>query len=152
MDEEHKETAAALVKSVVLLQVKLLLEAARDLALVPVALAAAFVDLMLIKHQEPRFFRGVLRLGEHSEGWIDTWSTGQPPGEPRRENVETLIARVEEVVRDPKVGARRARVLRRWAERQLARAQQRAAGSITARDAAPPADTAPGDAEGRPPP
>jgi hypothetical protein len=67
----------------------------------------------------------VLRLGEQSERWIDTWSAGRQDEEPQRGNVDALLASVEEVVRDPKVGAHRARVLKRWAERQVARARQR---------------------------
>ena len=128
-DPEQKRTASALIKSVAILQLKLLLDAARDLALAPLAIAAALLDLVLVKHQEPRFFRSVLRIGEHSDRWIDVWSGGRDADEPHRENVDALIARVEEVVRDPEVGARRARVLRRWAERQMSRARQRAASA-----------------------
>ena len=43
------------------------------------------------------------------------------------------LSRVEEVVRDPQTGARRARVLKRWAERQMARARKRAAGEVSTR-------------------
>jgi hypothetical protein len=66
-----------------------------------------------------------MHLGERSEQWIDTWSAARGEHEPPRENVESLLLRVEEVVRDPQMGARRARVLKRWAERQVARARQR---------------------------
>lgn len=127
MNSERSSTAITLIKAVALLQLKLLLGAARDLALVPLALAAAVLDLLLLKWREPDFFRDVLRLGEHSDAWIDVWSFGRGAQSPSRENVDALIARVEEVVRDPQTGARRARVLKRWAERQLARARQRAA-------------------------
>ena len=115
-----------LVKSVGILLFKLFLDALRDLVLIPVALAAAAIDLVLIKAQEPQYFRAVLRIGEASDRWIDAWSGGDEEAQPR-ENVDALLARVEEVVRDPKTGARRARILRRWAERQVARARQRAA-------------------------
>ena len=125
-DSEQKRSATALIKSVAILQLKLLLDAARDLALAPTAIAAALLDLVLIKHREPRFFRNVLRIGEHSDRWIDVWSGGRDADETHRENVDALISRVEEIVRDPEIGARRARVLRRWAERQMSRARQRA--------------------------
>ena len=115
-----------LVKSVVILLFKLFLDALRDVVLIPVALAAAAIDLVMIKTNEPRYFRAVLRIGESSDRWIDAWSGGDEDAEPR-ENVDALLARVEEVVRDPKSGARRARILKRWAERQVARARQRAA-------------------------
>jgi hypothetical protein len=119
-----------LIRAVALLQLKLLLGAVRDLALSPVTLAAAALDLVFLKSHEPRFFRGVLRIGEHTENWIDLWSHGRDAQAPPRENFEALLARVEEVVRDPQSGARRARVLKRWAERQIARARQRKAAKL----------------------
>jgi hypothetical protein len=146
-DSEQKRSASALIKSVAILQLKLLLDAARDLALAPTAIAAALLDLLLIKHQAPRFFRNVLRIGEHSDRWIDVWSGGRDADEPHRENVDALISRVEEIVRDPEIGARRARVLRRWAERQVSRARQRRTAppsqSPTAKPGPPPAMSKP---------
>ncbi|HEU4665415.1 MAG TPA: hypothetical protein VFS55_15400 [Dokdonella sp.] len=127
MGPEQKRTAGALARTVIVLQLKLLLNAARDLVLIPLALVAAAADLALLKSGEPRHLRAVLRLGERSDRWIDVWSGGRDPDEDPRENVDSLLARVEEVVRDPQAGARRARVLKRWAERQVARARQRAA-------------------------
>ncbi|HEV7491481.1 MAG TPA: hypothetical protein VGO25_11780 [Rhodanobacteraceae bacterium] len=131
MSTEQSRTATALIKAVVLLQLKVLLGAVRDLAVGPLALVAALFDLIFLGRQEPRFFRSVLRFGEHSDRWIDVWSAGRDAEDPRRENVDTLIARVEDVVRDPQMGARHARVLKRWAERQVARAKQRAAAQIS---------------------
>lgn len=137
MHPETKRKAVPLIRAVAMLQVKLLLGAARDLVLSPLTLVAAAIDLIRIKSHEPRLFRDVLRAGERSEDWIDLWSYGrESEGEPR-ENVDALMMRVEEVVRDPKTGARRARVLKRWAERQIARARQRAAGDIASRRTKP---------------
>ncbi|MBA8883429.1 hypothetical protein [Dokdonella fugitiva] len=126
MEPQHKRTAGALVRAVVMLAIKLLLNAARDIVLIPLAVAAAVADLALLRSGEPRFFRAVLRMGEWSDRWIDVWSGGREPHEDPRENVDALLARVEVVVRDPQAGARRARVLRRWAERQLTRARRAA--------------------------
>jgi hypothetical protein len=124
-----------------MLQLKLLLGAARDLVLIPLALAAALLDLIRLKQHEPRFFRAVLQLGEHTDGWIDMWYGASGEQSPRRENVDALLARVEEVVRDPRTGARRARVLKRWAERQLTRARRGAAPSSIARATSQPERT-----------
>ena len=143
MDEQHKRTATQLIKDVAILQLKVLLGAARDLALGPTAIVAAVFDLVLMKQQEPQFFRMVLRFGEKSDRWIDVWSGGRDDESPR-ENVEALLGRIEEAVRDPQSGARRARVLRRWAERQIARTRQRATQHIASR-LAPPADGSPSD-------
>jgi len=124
MNSELKATRSQLIRDVLLLQVKLLIGAARDLAVVPVTLAAAFLDLILSKKQAPRFFHQVLRLCERSDQWIDVWSAARDKDE-QRGPVDSILASVEEVVRDPKVGAQRARVLKRWAERQVARARKR---------------------------
>ena len=124
MNSDLKATRNQLIRDVLLLQVKLLIGAARDLAVVPVTLAAALLDLILSKSQAPRFFHQVLRLGERSDEWIDVWSAARHESE-QRGPVDSILASVEEVVRDPKVGAHRARVLKRWAERQMGRARQR---------------------------
>jgi hypothetical protein len=130
-------TRKTLIRDVVILQFKLLLGAARDLALTPVTLAAALLDLIWSKRQAPRYFHQVLRLGEQSDKWIDVWSAARHGEEPQRGNVDALLASVEEVVRDPKVGAYRARVLKRWAERQVSRARKR----IGTETAAAPTET-----------
>jgi hypothetical protein len=133
METEHKQSAVALIKAVAILQLKVLLGAARDLAVGPAAIAAALADLVLMKQQSPRFFAMVLKFGELSDRYIDVWSGARDPDEDPRENIDALIARVETVVRDPEVGARQARVLRRWAERQATRAEKRAAAELSTR-------------------
>ena len=103
MDKEQKQTATQLIKAVAILQLKVLLGAARDLAVGPAAIAAALVDLVLLKEQKPRFFAMVLKFGEQSDRYIDVWSGARDADEDPRENVDALIARVETVVRDPEV-------------------------------------------------
>lgn len=125
MNPEIVPTRRSLARDVVLLQFKLLLDAARDLLLSPLTLAAAALDLALSRFQPPRYFHAVLRLGQRSEEWIDLWAAVRGARATDRLNVDLLLARVEEVVVDPKLGARRARVLKRWAERELMRARSR---------------------------
>lgn len=110
----------ALARDLIGFQLRLLLDAARDLVLIPLSLFAAGLDLALLKRQEPRYFRGLLEFGQRSARQIDLWSTvydrhAQP------ENVDAVLTQIEQAVRDPAAGARRARVLKRWAERQLRR-------------------------------
>jgi hypothetical protein len=125
MTDEAKRKAAPLIRAVIILQFKLLLGAGRDLVLIPIALMAALWDLMRIKQHEPRHFRQVLTIGEHSDRWIDVWYANHDArGEPR-ENVDALLQHIGEAVRDRETGARRARVLKRWAERQIQKAKQR---------------------------
>jgi len=124
---------APLIRAVAILQLKLLLSTARDLVLIPVALVAAVIDLARLKTHEPTFFRLVLGIGERSDRWIDVWYTNHDAKAERRENVDALLNRVEEVVRDREQGARQARVLRRWAERQMKRAKDRASQEVSTR-------------------
>ena len=86
----------------------------------PVVLGACLLDLLLLAKQPPRWVHAALKLGKRSDEWIDLW---QPVEERERapENVDALVQRVETLIRDPRTGARRARVLKRWLERQLAR-------------------------------
>ena len=134
---EGQRKPAPLIRAVIILQLKLLLSTARDLVLIPVALVAAVVDLARLKTHEPSFFRLVLGIGERSDRWIDVWYANHDARHDakaeRRENVDALLNRVEEVVRDREQGARQARVLRRWAERQMKRAKERASHEVSTR-------------------
>jgi hypothetical protein len=115
---------ATLLREMALLQGKLLIDAARDLVLSPVLLAACALDLLLLRRQPPRFFHAVLRLGKRSDEWIDLWSPVEQREHPP-ENVDALVQRIEELIREPRTGARRARVLKRWLEIQLLRQRRR---------------------------
>lgn len=148
MDPSTKRKAAPLIRAVALLQIKLLLNTARDLVLIPLALVAALVDLIQLKAHEPQYFRKVLRVGEQSDRWIDMWYSNHDAQEEPRENVDMLLSRVEEVVRDPQSGARRARVLKRWAERHVARAKQRASAEVSTRIKSIAERKAPRDGDG----
>lgn len=133
MDTETKRQAGPLIRAVIVLQLKLALSALRDLVLIPLALAAALADIIQLKTHVPRYFRQILKAGEHSDRWIDVWYSAHDSEQEPRSNVDALLSSVEEVVRDPQTGARRARVLKRWAERQIARARQRASAEVSTR-------------------
>lgn len=140
-----------LFRDVMRFQFKLWLEAARDLVLIPVSLAAAALDLVLVKQQPPRFFRQTIALGRRSDDWIDLWST-EDVGK-RVENIDAVMVRVERVLRDPKTSRRQARALLRWVERTLARQRGDVAGAHAAEESDPssPPPTSPGSPEPREP-
>ena len=132
MSAALKQKRWGLIRAVVVLQLKLGLSALRDLVLIPVALIAALFDFVRLRDFEPRFFRQVLHLGERSDRYIDVWYHNDPAAAPR-ENVDAPLSRVETVVRDREQGARQARVLKRWAERQMQRARERAEREVSTR-------------------
>lgn len=132
MNPESIPTRRSLIRDMAFFQFKLLLDALRDLVLSPLSLVAGAIDLLVSGFQPPRYFRAVLRLGERSEEWIDLWSAGRDVRSTEHVNVDALLAHVEAVVSDPKAGAHRARVLKRWAEQQAARARrEKQQGSIS---------------------
>ena len=126
MSTEPTSDTRGLLREILILQLKLLIEAARDLALSPLTLAAGLLDLALAKRQTPRYFQQLARFGQRSDEWIDLWAPGRPGQPAQPGSVDALLASVEQVVSDPQSGARKARVLKRWAERQLSRAKRSA--------------------------
>jgi hypothetical protein len=125
MDKPEPGRVTGLLRDVLVFQFKLVVDALRDLVMSPVALAAAALDLLLSRQQTPRFFLAMLRLGRRTEDWIDLWSSRFERDGPQAQRIDDLLLRIEQTVRDPQSGARRARVLKRWAEMTLARQRRR---------------------------
>jgi hypothetical protein len=84
-------------------QLKMFLDNVRDLVLMPVALVAALIDLVLRGDREGARFYRVLRWGWHSEKVIDVYSAieHEEPGPftiGKDYTVDGVIARLENVV------------------------------------------------------
>lgn len=116
-----------LLRDALRFQVKLLLDALRDLLLSPVSLAAAAIDGLTGRKDDRGLFYRLLRLGRRSEEWIDLWGAARDPGQPGPENVDQLMGHVEDLLRDPRAGGRKARALRRWLDRERVRRRAGAA-------------------------
>jgi hypothetical protein len=91
------------MRDVVVFQLKMLLDNIRDLVLMPVALVAALIDLILKGEREGTLFYKVLRWGWHSEKVIDVYSAIEdhaPDGFEigKAYTVDGVIARLENVV------------------------------------------------------
>jgi hypothetical protein len=128
MSESTRKDVRGLLRDVGVFQLKLLVDALRDLVMSPLTLSAAALDLLLSGQQPPQYFRAMLRAGKRSERWIDLWAAAYEQDGARAENVDAVLLRLEQALRDPRAGARRARVLKRWAERALARQRRRLEG------------------------
>ncbi|MCK7593660.1 hypothetical protein [Pseudomarimonas salicorniae] len=120
-EAEDARGAGQLVSDLLRFQVKLLVDAARDLILVPLTLGAAVLDLLLSHRRKPRYFYALLALGERSERLIDLWAVLYERMGPAPGNVDQVMDQIESAIRDPQQGKRRARVLRRWLERRIRR-------------------------------
>lgn len=128
MDDAQSGRLGSLVRDVLSFLLKLMLDAMRDVALFPLTLGAGLLDLALIRKQSPRYFRAVLELAKRSEAWFDAWGAAvyQRYGPPQQK-VDALLVHLEAIVRDPRTGAHKARVLRRWLEMQQSRRRRSAA-------------------------
>jgi hypothetical protein len=91
------------LRDVMVFQLKLLLDNLRDLALMPISLVAALIDLVYKGEREGALFYKVLRWGAHSEEVIDVYSAIEhhPPGSFKVNpayTVDAVVARLEGVV------------------------------------------------------
>jgi len=91
------------LRDVVVFQLKMFLDNARDLVLMPVSLGAALLDFVFRGEREGARFYKVLRWGAHSEDVIDVYSAIEhhEPGDFKINpayTVDGVIARLEGVV------------------------------------------------------
>ena len=99
----HPPDRWAFFRDVLVFQLKLLLSNIRDFALVPVALVAAIVDLVVRGKREGTCFYKVLEWAAHSERVIDQYSALERRGLPdarlsHNYTVDSLISKVEGVI------------------------------------------------------
>ena len=76
-----------LIRDVVIFQVKLGLDAVRDLVFSPLSIAAAVIDLITGGEHPGRYFYSVLAAGGRTEGWINLF------GAPKRTEGHGLSVR-----------------------------------------------------------
>jgi len=69
------------VRDVLLFQVKLWLEGFRDIALVPLSLGAALVDLVFRKRSGQGALYAMMRLGDRFERWVHLYAALDPDEE-----------------------------------------------------------------------
>jgi hypothetical protein len=119
-DESKRGSRWRLARDVVVFQTKLGMEAALDIALIPLSLAAAGLDLLLGNWRRPRWFHAVLRFGERCENWIDLWGVATPGVDAPQTEVDALMRNIEMLVRNPRTGPDKVRELRRWAATKIA--------------------------------
>ena len=103
---EESDGRWTLIRDVAVFQIKLAVDAVRDVVLSPISLFAALVDLLSGTDRERPFFYQVLLAGRRSEGWIDLFGAGdrvEPERAPRGADAASLdrvVARVEAVLAD----------------------------------------------------
>jgi len=67
----------SLLRDVIVLQGKLILEGVKDLVLGPIAIAAAFFGIVLEPKRPRRHFDALMRAGRDFERWVDLYRTSE---------------------------------------------------------------------------
>ena len=119
-DNSDKGTRWRLLRDVAVFQIKLGMEAVLDIALIPVSLAAAGLDLLLGNWRRPRWFHAVLRFGERCEHRIDLWRVATPGADAPQSEVDVVLRNIETLIRNPRTGPDKVRELRRWVATKIA--------------------------------
>ena len=91
-----------LIRDVVVFQIKLALDAFRDLLFAPLSIAAAVMDLITGGDHPGRYFYAVLALGGKTEGWINLFGAPRLEGHhqltPQGQTIDSLVKQVEGLV------------------------------------------------------
>jgi hypothetical protein len=76
--------------------IKLTLEALRDIVLIPLAVAAGALGILLGGAEPERFFRGVLEAGRRFDAWLDLFGRRESAGP----SLDAQLQRLEAVLRE----------------------------------------------------
>ena len=96
------ESRWELIRDLLIFQLKLAIDAFRDVILVPVSLVAGAVDLATGNDRQSANFYEVVRLGRRSERWINLFGAVEGPAEDPSQDPEptldSLVGQVERLV------------------------------------------------------
>lgn len=73
MNDSVRPTKRVLIRDLLILQLKLLVDAFKDLLLIKLALFAVVFDILFGREGRPMLFYNVLRLGERFDLWLNLY-------------------------------------------------------------------------------
>lgn len=105
-DKSVSEFRRVLLKQALIFQLKLGLDAARDILLSPVAMVVLLIDLLLGHDRKSCLFFRLLRFGRLSDRWINLFGVSQPHRAHRSDSVDHWLGQVEKVIREQQKGGK----------------------------------------------
>ena len=97
----------ALIRDIAVLQVKLVVDGARDLVLVPISMIAGIISLAKSNFGSDNEFYELMRVGKKSERWINLFGAADQLPETERDimklpdtDIDAMVSRVESFVVD----------------------------------------------------
>ena len=91
----------ALIRDVIVFQLKLAVDGFRDLVMLPLSLGVAVFDLLGVGPQAGRQFYDLLRIGERTDHWINLFGATERAGSlpaTRQPGIDMLVHRMERLV------------------------------------------------------
>jgi hypothetical protein len=78
-DPRSSDSRRDIVRDLIVFQVKLWIEGFKDVALMPLALGAALIDLVFRSRARRGTLYAVMRLGDRFEQWVDLYGALEAP-------------------------------------------------------------------------
>ena len=106
MENVGRPSKAVLIRDLFILQLKLIIDAIKDILLIKLALFAVVFDILFGRPGRPLLFYNVLRLGERFDLWLNLYGaasgaedTGDGLFGASRAGSPSMLERLEQVVR-----------------------------------------------------
>jgi hypothetical protein len=104
-----KHQSGALIRQAIVFQLKLGLDALRDVLMSPVSIILVITDIVMANNHQQSYFLHLMRLGKKSDHWINLFGVELPGEVPEDDkataesNVDYWFAKVEEVIKEQQV-------------------------------------------------
>jgi hypothetical protein len=106
MSTPRRSSKSVLIRDLMILLMKLVLDGLKDALLIQLAIAAVVFDLLFGRADRPLLFYRVLRLGERFDLWLNLYGAADGAEESgdglfgaSRAGSNTLLGRLEQIVR-----------------------------------------------------
>jgi hypothetical protein len=106
METAHYPSKGVLIRDLLILQLKLVIDAVKDILLIKLALFAVVFDILFGRPGRPLLFYNVLRLGERFDLWLNLYGAATDAEESQdglfgvsAAGSRTMLGRLEQVVR-----------------------------------------------------
>ena len=107
--QEQPHDRWPLIRQGIVFQLKLGLDALRDILMSPISIVLLVVDVVMANNHQQSYFIRLMRLGKKSDNWINLFGVDLPHGDANantvdtQSNVDYWFKKVEEVIKEQQV-------------------------------------------------
>lgn len=101
-----------LIRQALFFQLKLGLDALRDILMSPVSIVLVIVDVFMGNHHQHSYFIRLMRLGKKSDHWINLFAVELPNAATQSDNVtadsnvDVWLTKIEEVIKEQQINGK----------------------------------------------